>query len=394
MQPAGAFAARRSRYTQQSIKLYAVLLDCIVTLGASLLGQVCYGFITATPTQDLAVAAGVGALSSLVYVLLANARGHYRLSVLTQPLRHMRRAWTLVLMVGLLLTAILFLLKTGANFSRGAILLFLCLQFAGLSVAHILQGRSLRRRLVRGDIDGMPVVLIGDQQELAGLSAATLLLQFGFREVTRISFARDHGADDCDLRRAIELARTYDAAGFCLALDWGDQARIATIGTALRASPLSAKLIPDRRIRSVLGRGLRETIAPNLVIEVQRAPLTRAERAVKRTFDIVLAAAILVAIAPFMVAVACAIKLDSAGPVIFRQRRKGLDQHAFLIYKFRSMRVMEDGDTIRQASRFDGRVTRIGRLMRRTSIDELPQLFNVLARRDVACRAASARARA
>jgi exopolysaccharide biosynthesis polyprenyl glycosylphosphotransferase len=76
--------------------------------------------------------------------------------------------------------------------------------------------------------------------------------------------------------------------------------------------------------------------------------------------------------------VALAIKLDSSGPIFFTQRRNGFSSSTFRIYKFRTMRVLEDGDTIPQARRGDPRVTRLGRMLRQTSIDELPQLFNVL----------------
>jgi undecaprenyl-phosphate galactose phosphotransferase/putative colanic acid biosynthesis UDP-glucose lipid carrier transferase len=81
---------------------------------------------------------------------------------------------------------------------------------------------------------------------------------------------------------------------------------------------------------------------------------------------------------PLLVLTSVIVKLDSSGPILFRQTRHGFNGKAFKILKFRTMFVLEDGDTIRQASRDDGRVTRIGAWLRRTSIDELPQLFNVL----------------
>jgi putative colanic acid biosynthesis UDP-glucose lipid carrier transferase len=98
----------------------------------------------------------------------------------------------------------------------------------------------------------------------------------------------------------------------------------------------------------------------------------------KRLLDIALATAILAFAAPFMLLVAAGIKLTSAGPVIFKQRRYGLDGQEIIVYKFRSMRVTEDGEHIKQASRTDSRITPLGRVLRRTSIDELPQLINVL----------------
>lgn len=92
----------------------------------------------------------------------------------------------------------------------------------------------------------------------------------------------------------------------------------------------------------------------------------------------VLSVVALVLLWPVMLVLAIAIKCTSAGPVIFKQRRYGLDGEEIIVYKFRSMTVMEDGNSIRQASRNDQRLTRIGAFIRRTSLDELPQFINVL----------------
>ncbi len=115
-----------------------------------------------------------------------------------------------------------------------------------------------------------------------------------------------------------------------------------------------------------------------LSVELQRAPLTPFERFVKRAFDTCLAGAAVIALSPLLLVVAVAIKFDSKGPVLFRQQRRGFDGQKFPIYKFRSMNVMEDGPVVAQATRNDRRVTRIGALLRRSSVDELPQLLNVI----------------
>ena len=99
---------------------------------------------------------------------------------------------------------------------------------------------------------------------------------------------------------------------------------------------------------------------------------------VKRVSDIVISAALLVLLSPLLLLLALAIKLTSPGSVIFKQRRYGLDGEEITVYKFRSMRVSEDGEKVTQASRDDPRITSIGRILRRFSLDELPQLFNVL----------------
>jgi putative colanic acid biosynthesis UDP-glucose lipid carrier transferase len=104
------------------------------------------------------------------------------------------------------------------------------------------------------------------------------------------------------------------------------------------------------------------------------------DRQLKRFFDLLLSGAGLLLISPLLVAIAIAVRLSSPGPILFMQDRYGLDGRPFKIYKFRTMRVMEAGDTpgLRQASRHDPRVTPVGRVLRCWSLDELPQLFNVL----------------
>jgi undecaprenyl-phosphate galactose phosphotransferase/putative colanic acid biosynthesis UDP-glucose lipid carrier transferase len=119
-------------------------------------------------------------------------------------------------------------------------------------------------------------------------------------------------------------------------------------------------------------------LGSEFAIEVQRPPLSAQELAAKRVFDVLLAGLIGLLLAPLLAATSVLIKMDSAGPVLFRQRRRGFNGRVFTIYKFRTMHVLEDGDVIVPAARDDVRTTRIGRALRRTSIDELPQLLNVL----------------
>lgn len=102
------------------------------------------------------------------------------------------------------------------------------------------------------------------------------------------------------------------------------------------------------------------------------------ERVCKRVIDIIGAVAALALTAPMLLTAAFLVKLTSKGPIIFQQRRNGFDGRPFRIYKFRTMFVSEDGETIVQAQKNDQRVTSVGRVLRRTSIDELPQLWNVL----------------
>ena len=114
------------------------------------------------------------------------------------------------------------------------------------------------------------------------------------------------------------------------------------------------------------------------VVSVCDTPFRGVDGVVKRASDFVLALLLCALALPLMLAIAVGVKLSSAGPVFFRQRRYGLDGREIIVYKFRSMTVTEDGGVIRQATRCDGRVTRFGAFLRRYSLDELPQLINVL----------------
>jgi undecaprenyl-phosphate galactose phosphotransferase/putative colanic acid biosynthesis UDP-glucose lipid carrier transferase len=120
--------------------------------------------------------------------------------------------------------------------------------------------------------------------------------------------------------------------------------------------------------------------APQLVLgEGQMPDSAKPARSIlKRATDIVGAGALLIFVLPLLLVAALAIRLDSKGPVLFRQTRGGLGGRPFVVLKFRTMTVLENGADIRQAVRNDERVTRIGGFLRKTSIDELPQLFNVL----------------
>jgi len=118
----------------------------------------------------------------------------------------------------------------------------------------------------------------------------------------------------------------------------------------------------------------REPIASGLIVQLNGP----ADSRLKRAFDTALAMVVLIFVLPLLVFVAIAIALESRGPILFVQRRTGLHGAPIKVIKFRSMIVTEDGDTVLPASRGDPRVTRIGAFLRRSSIDELPQLLNVL----------------
>ncbi|TLM75615.1 undecaprenyl-phosphate glucose phosphotransferase [Microbulbifer harenosus] len=119
-------------------------------------------------------------------------------------------------------------------------------------------------------------------------------------------------------------------------------------------------------------------VGSSSLLSVFDTPIQGFDGWLKRLEDLVLASIILTVISPLMLFVAVAVKLSSPGPIIFKQRRYGLDGRTIYVWKFRSMTVMDDGDQVQQAKIGDQRITAVGRILRRTSLDELPQFFNVL----------------
>lgn len=162
-----------------------------------------------------------------------------------------------------------------------------------------------------------------------------------------------------------------------IALPMASQPRILKLLDEMRDTTSSIYFVPDMFMTDLIQARM-DDVNGIPVVAVCESPFYGVSGLVKRLEDVVLAALILVLVAPLLAAIAVGVKLDSPGPVIFRQRRYGLDGREIIVYKFRTMRVLEDGPHVPQAVRGDPRVTRFGAFLRRTSLDELPQFVNVL----------------
>jgi Undecaprenyl-phosphate glucose phosphotransferase len=179
------------------------------------------------------------------------------------------------------------------------------------------------------------------------------------------------------MARVLGLARTAANGEVCIAAGGFAEQRLRDIVVALQVLPRAVRFIPTPSVEQLLHYPIRNIGGLNSV-ELQKAPLNTAQLAAKRAMDLVLACAALILVTPLFAFVAFATKFDSRGPVFFRQTRLGHRGIPFAIYKFRTMTVAENGADVKQAQANDHRVTRLGRWLRRTSIDELPQLINVI----------------
>ena len=179
-----------------------------------------------------------------------------------------------------------------------------------------------------------------------------------------------------DLER---LIREEKVTQVLVALPWTAENRMDHIIHELRRFPVNVLLVPDMVAFRHSHNRITE-VAKLPMFNASDVPLNGWSPFIKRAEDIVLSSLALLALSPFMLLVALAIKLDSPGPVFFRQKRYGYNNRLIEVFKFRSMHQHQaDATAEQQTTRGDARITRVGRFIRKTSLDELPQLFNVVA---------------
>ena len=179
------------------------------------------------------------------------------------------------------------------------------------------------------------------------------------------------------LRDAAPYIREHGVKEVFITLPLGSQPRIVELLEHLQGTTASIYFVPDVFGISII-QGRLQDMNGVPVVGICETPFTGTNRMIKRFSDIVLGSLILVLISPVLAAVAIGVKLSSPGPVIFKQRRNGLNGEEIVVYKFRSMTSMDNGPVVRQATKGDARVTRFGAFIRKTSLDELPQFINVL----------------
>ena len=354
-------------------------LDYLLIVTASIVAGVGYHFIFHRGyLPDLMPYAAAGNIVAALFVLGAASRGNYSPSAIVSARRQIRSVIVFWSPAFLSLALFLFLTKSGPDFSRGSVITFGALGFIALLTSHLWISASLKKALARGTLAGDRAVTIGDRDSMMALSQASILSKAGAREIKRYFLPSGAGDEEAFhvVDEAIQFTRSNNVDCVLLALQWNNEDRRDAICERLQILPISVLLLPDRHVESIFSRA--RQLAREYTVELQRPPLSAGELALKRALDILMAFGLVTALVPLFCAVALLIKLELTGPVIFSQRRKGFNGREFTIYKFRTMNVLEDGHSIAQARRNDPRVTRVGRILRATSIDELPQLLNVL----------------
>jgi Undecaprenyl-phosphate glucose phosphotransferase len=290
-----------------------------------------------------------------------------------------------MVIVGVLLV-VGFVTKYSQHFSRKVVLTWIVLNPA-LLILVMLCLQELRRRLmfdpkmVRrvafagcNDISVSLSRRIGESGDLTGLKVEGF---FDDRSAERLGMP---GARSRLLGRLPELASFVKRRGIdvvFVALPVRHIQRVMQLLDELRDTTVSIYYVPDIFAFDLIQARSGELFGIP-VVALCETPFCGYRGVVKRITDITLALSILVIAAPLMLALSVMVRISSPGPVIFAQRRYGLDGREITVWKYRTMTVQEDGEQIVQATRDDARITSVGRFMRRYSLDELPQLFNVL----------------
>jgi Undecaprenyl-phosphate glucose phosphotransferase len=325
----------------------------------------------------------VAALALIVWPLSLRAMGLYRPQRQKTPLDEVFGVFKATLVAGLLLVALTYFIRD-ARYSRGTLSLFTGLSFLGISLERVFFKEILQALRRRGYNLRYVLVLGAGRLSRQVMEQIDLHRELGFRPVGCLSVTRKRVGTSVggvevlgtlrDLRRVLE-SRGVDQV--LVALPSRSMHHLPRIMEVCADTTVDVKLVPDVYQYATLFGGLEE-FGGLPIVNLQSSGVLGINAIAKRVFDLVLSGLFLILLAPLLGLVALIVKAGSRGPVLYAQERVGLDGKAFRMLKFRTMRTDAESEGPRFAEDRDPRVTRMGALLRRASLDELPQLWNVL----------------
>jgi Undecaprenyl-phosphate glucose phosphotransferase len=314
------------------------------------------------------------------YMHIARIYQFANLTRLTTQVGLLAMSWTAVM---LSLIAMAYFTQTSIAFSRAFVLGWFALSFGGFVLARVLLLAQIDRWRRAGRLSLNVVVIgagpLGRQllRHLASLGEEQYRIVGVFDDEVKVSLVEGYpfrGTVD-DLVRYV---RSHPVDEVIVAIPWQDTGDIQDVVKKLKILPINVKLCPDYVGWTLPVRRFLPLAGVPMLAVLER-PLSGWNFVLKALEDRLLAACMLLFFAPVLLLISIAIRLDSPGPVLFRQKRYGFNNDPITVYKFRSMHVgAAHDDTVPQARRNDPRVTRVGAFLRRTSLDELPQLLNVI----------------
>jgi Undecaprenyl-phosphate glucose phosphotransferase len=362
----------------------ALLAELVIVVTTSIVAEAVYHWIAFDDLSSVGSAFGIGLIVSANFLAVSAARGSYRPENLVNFKKQIPDVTLIWAFVILILLSVAFSLKISGTFSRGSTITLFILGWSAILVWRGLLAHFLRRALADGAFAQRNILVIAEKDRLNSSRILHELERCGYKPVMTFEIKQSEveafGVSRSlheTLDEVIKISRQEPIQDLFLLIKWDHSRLIDDILQILRVVPLPIHLVPDENVARFMTTPVVH-MGKAWTATLKRAPLSVAEQLLKRSIDVLGAGLGLVLLSPLMLITALIIKLDSEGPVFFTQTRNGFNGRSFRIFKFRTMGVLEDGPQIRQATRNDPRVTRVGRWLRRTSIDELPQLFNVL----------------
>lgn len=325
----------------------------------------------------------------VIWVVVFTLIGLYRAERMRHLARQKGRVITGILLSGMCLAGVLYALFLYEVYMPRLLLAY----FLGFDAVLLVAERELLHRLLsRGGLTTRPRTLLVGVEKM-GQDLQRWITNDPQAHVNLIGTRPWPAEEDTDAQRAyveltVKTVRELKIDELLLTPPWSDRDLLADLVRALRSTPVDIKVVPDFLDLALFHPRLEEMYGVSLV-SLRSSAISGERRMVKRLFDLLVAIPACVFLLPIWIAVAIAIRLDSPGPVFFRQQRVGENGRLFWIYKFRSMvadaearfaeilTIDEHGQLIHKTPT-DSRVTRIGRFLRRWSLDELPQLFNIV----------------
>jgi Undecaprenyl-phosphate glucose phosphotransferase len=311
------------------------------------------------------------------------AMGLYRPQRQRAPIDEVFGVFKATLVAGLLLVALTYFVRQ-ERYSRGMLALFTALSFFGVGIVRFVFKEALQALRRRGYNLRYVLVLGAGRLARQVLDQIELHRELGFRPVGCLSLTRKRVGSSvagCEVIGTLHDLRTVlrnrDIDQVLVALPSRAAHRLPRIMEVCGDTTVDVKLVPDVYQYATLFGGLEE-FGGLPVVNLQSTGVLGINAIVKRVFDLGFSALFLVLLSPLLVLIAVAVKLTSRGPVLFRQERVGLDGRGFPMLKFRTMRTDAEALGPQFAQAGDPRTTAIGAFLRRTSLDELPQLLNVL----------------
>jgi Undecaprenyl-phosphate glucose phosphotransferase len=361
------------------LTIYAGIEFLAVACSAYISGDIYQQFMLHASLTNTAYV--LAAISIATLVFLTSLGLHNFIGIRRQP-RHvfLWRGLTAVWLAFSFIVTILFFTQLAGYYSRGTLIF----QIIAVSIA-IVSSRTLfhswlQSAIRSNKIEARRVVLIGTVSDCSKFT--NRLESSGIRVIDSIRLpkcpatkvATDINPNACKITNGIRHLRADD---IIVLTDNKNMSAMFCLTSSLAELPAGIHIVPVDALKSLATAEIIEF--GNLkTIQVYRPPLATFDLFIKRTFDLIFAIIGLIVLSPLFLIVSIAIKLESPGPVFFRQTRHGFNNEEIRVFKFRSMTAMENGDQFTQATENDPRVTRVGRIIRNTNLDELPQLINVL----------------